>query len=68
MLIKVYHLISHINNRKNNFLLLGQGPTEGINDSNHATEKFSINFSKARAKFFLSLHHNGDESHLANLR
>ena len=39
MLIKVYHLTSHINNWKNNFLLLGQGLTEGINDSNDATEK-----------------------------
>ena len=55
---------SHTDNQKNNFLVLGEGPTQGINDSTGAAEKKSINFSKANTKFCLSLHYNGDESYL----
>ena len=39
---------------KNEFLVLGQGPTQGIHD----------NTSGANAKFCLSLNYNGDESSL----
>ena len=43
---------SNTDNQKNSFLLLGEGPTQGINDSTGAAEKkFSINFSKANTKF-----------------
>ena len=43
---------SNTDNQKNSFLLLGEGPTQGINDSTGAAEKkFSINFSKASTKF-----------------
>ena len=39
-------------NCKNNFLVLGKGPTNGINGSFRSPEKkFSINFSKANTKF-----------------
>ena len=39
-------------------------PTQDINDSTGASEKKnSINFSKAKTKFCLSLHYNGDESY-----
>ena len=31
--------LSHTDNQKNNFLVLGEGPTPGINDSTGATEK-----------------------------
>ena len=31
--------LSHTNNRKNNFLVLGEVPTDGINDSTGAAEK-----------------------------
>ena len=56
---------SHTDNQKNNFLVLDKGPTQGINDSTGATEKkISINFSKANAKFYLSLHYSGDEIRL----
>ena len=49
----------------NNFLVLGEGPTNGINGSIGAIEKrFSINFSETRTKFFLSLHDNGGNSYL----
>ena len=47
----------HADNRKSNFLILGEGPTFGINGSFGPPEKkFSINFSKANTKFCLSLH------------
>ena len=37
---------SHNDNRKNNFLVLGDGPTNDINGSGDAAEqKFSINFT-----------------------
>ena len=56
---------SHTDNQKNDFLVLGRGPTFDINGSFGSTEKkFSINFSKAKTKFCLSLHHNGDKSYL----
>ena len=56
---------SHTDNRKNNFLALGEGPTQSINDSTGSPEKkISINFSKANTKFCLSLHYIGDESYL----
>ena len=52
-------------NRKNNFLVLGEGPTQGINYSTGAAERtFNINFSKSNITFCLSLHYNGDESYL----
>ena len=56
---------SDADNRKNNFLLLGEGPIYGINKSFGSPEKkFSINFSKAKTKFCMSLHYNGDNSYL----
>ena len=55
--------LSHIDNPKNNFLVLGKGPTEGINGSvGTAEKKSSINFSKPNTKFCLSLYYNGNES------
>ena len=49
---------------------LGEGPIDGINGSTGAVEKkLSIDFSKAKTKFCLSLQCNGDESYLyANKR
>ena len=50
---------------KNEFLVLGEGPTCGINGSfGSAGEKFSINFSKANPKFYLNLHYNANNSYL----
>ena len=44
----------HSDNRKNNFLVLGEGPSFGINGSFRLPEKrFSINFTKANSRFFL---------------
>ena len=56
---------SHSDNRKNNFLTLGEDPTYGINGSFGSTEKkFSINFAKTNTKFCLSLLYNADNSYL----
>ena len=45
--------------------MLGEGPTDDINASVGAAEKkFSVDFRKANTKFCLSLHYNGDSSHL----
>ena len=51
-------------NCKNDFLVLGEGPTDYSNDSIDAAEKFSINFSKAKTKFCLSMCYNHDNSYL----
>ena len=46
----------HTDNQNNNFLVLAEGPTQGINDSiGAAAEKININFSKANTKFCISL-------------
>ena len=56
---------SHSDNRKNNFLILGEGPAYGINGSFGSPEKkFDINFSKVNTKFCLSLHYNVGNSYL----
>ena len=55
----------HADNRKNNFLVLGEGDTFGDNGSFGAPgKKFSIIFRKAKTKFCLSLHYSGDISYL----
>ena len=44
--------------------MLGERPTDDINGSvSTAEKKVSISFSKARTKFCLSLHYNGDNSY-----
>ena len=56
---------SHSDNRQNNFLILGEGPSYGINGSFISPEKkFSINFIQANTKLCLSLHYNADNSYL----
>ena len=43
-------------NQSNNFLVLGEGPTDGVNDSTGAAvKKFSINFSKTNKTLWLTL-------------
>ena len=56
---------SHVSNCKNNFLILGLGPTFRINGSFGSPDKqFSINFTKENTQFCLSLHYNADNSYL----
>ena len=55
---------SHADNCKNNFLILREGDTFGINVGFDAPEKrFSITFSKGKTEFCLSLS-NRDNSYL----
>ena len=56
---------SQTDNLKNNFIILGEGDSFGINGSFGAPEKmFSISFSKTNTKVCLSLHDNADNSYL----
>ena len=54
---------SNTDNRKNNFLVLGEGPIYDIYGSFGSPEKkFSSSFIKTRIQFCLSLHYNHDNS------
>ena len=51
--------------RKKKFLILGEGNTQGLDDTTLTAEKkYSINFIATRKKFCLSLHYNGANSYL----
>ena len=61
----IIHSSSHSDNRKNNFLVLGQGPTFRINGSFGSPEKSLVSILvKQNTKFCLSLHYNADNSYL----
>ena len=45
---------SHTNNWKNKFLVLGEAPIQGIDNSTGAVEKKNINFTKANISFCLN--------------
>ena len=52
-----------IDNKKKDILILGKGPTQGLEHTLSA-EIYSINFSKGDTNFCLSLHYNGANSYL----
>ena len=52
----------HVGNKKKNILILGEGPTQGLNDTTKLTE--AINFRQSRKRFVLSMHYNGSNSFL----
>ena len=54
----------HIDNKKKNILVLGRGPTQGLEITLTAEKMYSINFTVTRKKFCLSLHYNGENSYL----
>ena len=55
----------HVDNKKKHFLILGEGPTQGLDDTPLTAEKKnSINFTEHNEKFCLSLHYNGANSYL----
>ena len=49
----------HIDNKGNNILILGKGPTQGLNHMLAAETQYSINFTRPGIKFSLSLHYSG---------
>ena len=54
----------HVDNKKKYILILGEGPTQGLDDTTETAEKkYSVNFTENN-KFCLSLHYNGAISHL----
>ena len=55
----------HIYNKKKDILILGKGPTQGLEDTTLKVEvQYSINFARANRKFCLSLHYNKTNSFL----
>ena len=55
---------AHIDNKKKDILLLGKGPTQGLEYTLTAEKMYSINFTVTKKKFCLSLHYNGVNSYL----
>ena len=55
---------AHIDNKKRDILILGKGPTQGLEHTLTAEKMYSINFTVTRKKFCLSLHYNGANSYL----
>ena len=55
---------SHIDNKKKDILVLGRGPTQGLEHTLIAKKMYSINFTARKKKFCLSLHYNGATSYL----
>ena len=57
--------VIHSNNKANNTFIMGDGFVQGINDTTLYAEKiYCQNFTAVNKKFVLSLHYNGDNSHL----
>ena len=50
--------------RKKDILVLGKGPTEGLEHTLTAEKMYSINFTVTEKKFCLSLRYNGANSYL----
>ena len=54
----------HVDNKKKYILILGEGPTQKLDDTRPTAEKkYSINFAEHN-HFCLSLHYNGANSYL----
>ena len=55
---------AHINNRKKDILVLGKGPTQGLEHTLTAGKIYPINFNVTKKKFCFSLYYNGANSYL----
>ena len=53
-----------IDNRKKDILILGKGPTQGLEHTLSAEKMYSINFTEKNKKVCLSLHYNKENSYL----
>ena len=56
--------LSKIDNSKKDILILGKGPTQGLEYKLSAEKMYAINFTEHNKKFCLSLHYNGANSYL----
>ena len=55
----------HIDNEENYILILGEEPTQGLNDTVLTAEaKHPINFTQSGKRCVLNLHYNGSNSFL----
>ena len=54
----------HVDNKKKDILIIGKGPTQGLEHALTAEKMHSINFTVTRKKFCLSLHYNGANNYL----
>ena len=52
--------------KKRDILILGKGPTKGLEHKLSAEKMYSINFTENNKTFFLSLHYNKENSYFAN--
>ena len=56
----------HIDNKNKDILLLGEGPTQGLNDTTLTAESiYSINFRQPSKRFVLSLLYHESNSFLS---
>ena len=55
---------AHIDNKKKDILVLGNGLSEGLEHILTAEKMYSINFTLTKTRFCLSLHYNGVNSYL----
>ena len=55
---------AHIDNKKKDTLVLGIGPTQGLEYTLTEEKMYSINFTVTRKKFCLNLHYNEAKSYL----
>ena len=55
---------AHIDNKKKDILILGKGPTQGLEHTLTAEKMYSINFTLTKKKFGLRLHYNEANSYL----
>ena len=55
---------AHIDNKKKDILVLGKGPTQGLEHTLTAEKMYPINFTVTKKKFCLSLNYNGENSYL----
>ena len=55
---------AHNYHKKKNILVLGKGPTQGLEHTLTAEKMYSINFTLTKKKFCLSLHYNEPNSYL----
>ena len=54
----------HNDKKKKDILILGNGPTQGLEHTLTAEKMDSFNFTVTKKKFCLSLHYNGVNSYL----
>ena len=55
---------THIDYKKNDILVLGIGPTQGLEHTLTAEKMYSINVTVTKMKYCLSLQYNGANSYL----